>query len=121
MPGRLRAGVEEEQAAAPQDARVGVLVQNLAVDRGDNGEREVSARGQGDPVDRRGDLGLLDARPGHAHAREVHVDRDIHGFLGFGDLLGGLDGPLGHDGLDELDGGFETRSLRPHPEPLLKL
>ena len=62
--GRFRAGVEQEHPAALQRLRLGVLVQDLAVDGRDDGERQVPARGPGHPVDGRGDLGPRSRRGG---------------------------------------------------------
>lgn len=88
MPRRLRPGVQQEELARLQRVPMRVVVQGLAVHRGDDGEGGAPARGFGDLAHAGGDLRLAQAGPGHAHGRQMH----LHG--------GG-------------DGGFDLKPRRP--------
>jgi hypothetical protein len=91
------------------------------MDRGDDGEREVSSRGQSYPMDGRGHLGLGDAGLDHAYGRDVHIHGNIDGLLDLGDLFGPLDGPHFDDGTDELNRGFGGGLAGRDPKPIHEL
>ncbi len=66
-------------------------------------------------------LGFRHSGPDEPHGRQVHVGRQDYGLVDFFDFLGGLDGALGDDALDQLGrggpGGQAGIDTQPIEEP----
>ena len=98
----LGAGIQQEHVPFPEGMDEAVVMEHLAVRRGDGREREAAARPAGGLLqDGRGDLRLVDTRAGHPVGDEVHPRGDVHRLFDGGDLLRRLVVAHPDDGLDE--------------------